>query len=76
MQYIMYTITAVILYLLADWMLNQIEIAIGKRLAYRSVVFFIIIFSLAIISFELLDQMFGEPVTLSPTQEIPVITEQ
>ena len=64
MQYLMYTITAVILYLLADWMLNQIEVAVGNRLKYRSVVFFVIIMVMALISFNLLDEMFGEPVAL------------
>ena len=70
MQYLMYTITAVILYLLADWMLNQIEIAVGNRLKYRSVVFFVIIMVMALISFNLLDQMFGEPVPLPDTTVI------
>ena len=70
MQYLMYTVTAVVLYLLADWMLNQIEIAVGNRLKYRSVVFFVIIMVMALVSFNLLDQMFGEPVSLPDTTVI------
>jgi len=34
--------------------LNQIEVAAGKRLTYRSVIFFVIIMVLALVSFELL----------------------
>ena len=42
MAYLYYTITAVILYLLSDWILNKIEIYYGKRFEYRSVIFFVI----------------------------------
>ena len=76
MQYIMYTVTAVILYLLSDWILNQIEVAVGNRLKYRSVVFFVIIMSMALVSFNLLDQMFGEPVQLTPATETTPAGEQ
>ena len=43
MAYLYFTVTAVLLYLLSDWILNKIEQRIGKRLEYRSVVFFVII---------------------------------
>jgi len=61
MAYLYYTVTAVLLYLLSDWMLNQIERSIGKRLKYRSVIFFVIIMTLALASFNLIDRIVGEP---------------
>lgn len=60
MQYVMYTITAIALYLFADWILNRIEISRGKRLEYRSLVFFVIILVLAVGSFELIDRIVGQ----------------
>ena len=61
MAYIYYTITAVLLYLLSDWILNKIETYYGKRFEYRSVIFFVIIMVLAVGSFEMIDRVVGEP---------------
>ncbi|GMR01644.1 MAG: hypothetical protein BMS9Abin19_1054 [Gammaproteobacteria bacterium] len=61
MAYLYYTVTAVLLYLISDWILNRIEQSIGKRLEYRSVVFFVIIMVLAVASFEMIDRLVGEP---------------
>ena len=61
MAYIYYTITAVLLYLLSDWILNKIETYYGKRFEYRSVIFFVIIMVLAVGSFEIIDRVVGEP---------------
>lgn len=79
MAYLYYTVTAVLLYLLSDWILNKIEQSVGKRLEYRSVVFFVIILVLAVGSFEIIDRIVGEPpqITSSPTdalttEQIPV----
>ncbi len=68
MAYLYYTITAVILYLLSDWILNKIETYFGKRFEYRSVIFFVIIMILAVGSFEMIDRIVGEP---PQTAEIP-----
>lgn len=68
MAYLYYTITAVILYLLSDWILNKIETYYGKRFEYRSVIFFVIIMILAVGSFEIIDRIVGEP---PQTTEIP-----
>ena len=68
MAYIYYTITAVLLYLLSDWILNKIETYYGKRFEYRSVIFFVIIMVLAVGSFEMIDRIVGEP---PQTTEIP-----
>lgn len=61
MAYLYYTVTAVFLYLLSDWILNKIEHSVGRRLKYRSVVFFFIIMTLAVSSFEMIDRIVGEP---------------
>ena len=61
MAYLYYTITAVLLYLLSDWILNRIEQSVGKRLEYRSLIFFVIIMVLAVGSFEMIDRVIGEP---------------
>jgi len=72
MQYLYYTVTAVLLYLLSDWILNKIEQSIGKRLQYRSVVFFVIIVVLATSSFKIIDSIVGEPpqTTRLPKEEL------
>lgn len=61
MAYLYYTVAAVLLYLLSDWILNKIEQRVGKRLEYRSLVFFVIIMALAVGSFEMIDRIVGEP---------------
>jgi hypothetical protein len=61
MAYVYYTVTAVLLYLFSDWILNLIEKRVGKRLEYRSAIFFVIIAVLAVGSFEMIDRVIGEP---------------
>jgi len=48
MEILYYTVTAVVLYFLADWFLNRIEIAYGRRFKFRSLIFFAIILVLAL----------------------------
>ena len=54
MEMIYYTLAGLILYVAADWILNRIEIAAGRRLEYRSLVFFVILLTMAMISFALI----------------------
>jgi hypothetical protein len=61
MAYLYFTITAVLLYLFSDWLLNKIEAYYGKRLEYRSAIFFVIIMVLAVGSFSIIDRIVGEP---------------
>jgi len=51
MEMIYFTIAAIALYVVSDWILNQIEIKRGERLPNRSVVFFFIIITLSVITF-------------------------
>ena len=74
MAYLYYTVTAVLLYLISDWILNKIETYYGKRFEYRSVIFFVIIMVLAVGSFEVIERIVGEPPQVSSLpQETPVI---
>lgn len=48
MEILYYTLTAIALYFLSDWLLDRLENAMGRRFKYRSLVFFAIILSLAL----------------------------
>jgi len=52
-----YTLAGIVLYFLSDWILNQIEVARGARFENRSVVFFAIILILALIAFQIINQL-------------------
>ena len=56
MQYLYYTAAAIALYFISDWILLRIEQARGKRFAeQRSVVFLLIIMTLAVSSFKIIE---------------------
>ena len=57
MVFVYYTIAGITLYLVSDWILNRIEIARGERLQNRSLVFFVIIFVLAVVSFRIIEHL-------------------
>lgn len=54
LEVIYYTMVAAGLYFMSDWILNRIEILRGERFNNRSVIFFLIILTLAIISFSIM----------------------
>ncbi len=58
MEMIYYTVAAVLLYLVSDWILNRIEIYRGERLPYRSLIFFAIILILSVASFSLISAFY------------------
>ena len=70
MAYLYFTITAVFLYLFSDWLLNKIEAYYGKRLEYRSVIFFVIIMVLALGSFSIIDRIVGEAPQSTPAPKV------
>ena len=55
MQFVYFTITAVLLYVFSDWLLRTIETKRGKPLPNRSIVFLVIIMVLAVGSFKLIE---------------------
>ena len=56
-----FTIVAIVLYFGADWILNRIEIAAGKRLEHRSLLFFAILLTLALTTFAAIRAYTGNP---------------
>ncbi|MBF0368886.1 MAG: hypothetical protein HQL52_05435 [Magnetococcales bacterium] len=53
-----FTLTAMMLYLVSDWILNRIEESRGARFEYRSMIFFGIILSLSMIVFQGVQRFF------------------
>ena len=59
MEFVYFTVTAVILYFAADWILSRIETALGRQFENRSLIFFGILLGLAVASFTLIRQYTG-----------------
>ena len=70
MEMLYYTIAAVVLYLVSDYILNTIEMKMGKRLPSRSFFFLIIITILAMVSFSFIRAIYG------PLPNKPQVTTQ
>jgi predicted PurR-regulated permease PerM len=58
---ILFTLNAIVIYLVADWLVRLIEKRRGGTIKQRQVIFFIIFLSLALISFRLLKSLLGTP---------------
>ena len=58
MSIVYFTLAAAILYLFSDWILDRVEVTAGRRFQHRSLVFFGILLTLALVTFPLL-QTFG-----------------
>ena len=67
MEMIYYTIAALVLYGISDYILNTIEIRIGKRLPNRSFIFLIIILILSVTTFSAIRAIFDKPVPAQQT---------
>lgn len=61
MEIVVFTLNAIVVYLLADWLVRRLEQWQGKALRQRQAVFFVIFLVLALVSFQLLGQLFGKP---------------
>ena len=61
MSMVYFTLVAIVLYLASDWILEQIEVSAGKRFKYRSVIFFVILLTLAVVAFSLIQRYTGNP---------------
>jgi len=59
MRIVYFTLVAIVLYALADWLLVRVEIAAGRRLKHRSLYFFVILLTLALSSFSLIQHYAG-----------------
>lgn len=61
MQYVYFTLVAAVLYLLSAWIVDRIEIIAGKRFEYRSLLFFGILLTLALVTFSAIRTYTGNP---------------
>ena len=59
MSIVYFTLVSIGLYVFADWLLVRVEVAAGRRLKHRSLVFFVILLTLALSSFSLIQQYAG-----------------
>ncbi len=66
-----YTLGAIIVYGASVWILERIEEMRGKRFAHRNVIFFVIIFVLALILMELVNPPHEESSAPSPEVTAP-----
>lgn len=57
MEILYFTAVGIGLYFISDWLLDRIEQARGARFEHRSLVFFFIFLPLALISFQLMQQL-------------------
>ena len=56
---IIFTLNAIVIYLLSDWLVRLIEKRRGEGLKQRQVIFFVIFLTLALASFRLLKMLLG-----------------
>ena len=61
MNIVYFTLIAALLYLFSDWILQRAEVAIGRRFEHRSLLFFVILLTLAFVSFTLIGNFAGSP---------------
>ncbi len=60
-ELLLFSLNAIVIYLLSDWLLRQVEKRRGEVLKHRQVVFFVIFLVLALASFRLLKILLGSP---------------
>jgi len=56
-EIIYFTLVGIGLYFASDWILDRVEARRGKRFENRSVIFFVIILVLALVSFQLISRL-------------------
>jgi hypothetical protein len=61
MQVVLFTVVAVVLYLVADRLLNALELRAGRRFEYRSLIFFAILLPLAMLAFAVIQRLVPAP---------------
>jgi hypothetical protein len=60
-ELILFTLNAIVIYLVADRLVRMIERRRGTALKQRQVVFFVIFLALALVSFRLMQMLLGPP---------------
>lgn len=54
MAMLYFTLTGIILYLVADWLLRRLEARAGRTFEHRSLIFFALLLSMALVSFAII----------------------
>jgi len=57
MEILVFTLNAIVVYLLADWIIRTMERRRGEVLKNRQIIFFVVFLSLALISFNVLQTL-------------------
>jgi hypothetical protein len=57
LEILLFTLNAIVIYLLADWLIRTVEKRKGEAIKNRQVVFFVIFLALALISFNVLQTL-------------------
>ncbi len=65
LQILIFTITAIVLYVFSDWLLGKLEEFRGKPFPNRSIIFFVIILILSVSVFEGFQRFFASVPTPS-----------
>ena len=58
-ELLIFTLNAVVIYLVSDWLVRLIEKRRGEVIKQRQIIFFVIFLTLALISFRLLKGLLG-----------------
>ena len=59
MAMLLYTLTGIILYVVADWVLTRLEARAGRQFEHRTIVFFVLLLSMALVSFAIIRSILG-----------------
>lgn len=57
MEAILFPLVAIALYFIADWILQRIEVSMGRRLENRTLVFFALLLTLAVGTFSVIQRL-------------------
>ena len=58
-ELILFTLNAIVIYLVSDWLVREIEKRRGGVMKQRQIVFFVIFLVLALASFQLMQKLLG-----------------
>jgi len=59
MAMLLYTLTGIVLYVVADWVLTRLEARAGRVFEHRTIVFFVLLLSMALVSFAIIRFLLG-----------------
>ena len=58
-ELILFTLNAIVIYLVSDWLVRLLEKRKGAAIKHRQIIFFAIFLTLALVSFRLLKMLLG-----------------